>query len=731
MRRMRMVSALLVLALAGAASSLASAGLQQAYSAVLRGDYAAAKDAIAELVKSRPDEQVKRAEDWLQEYSKVSTSRDELRQQTLDWNVEQGQQALKDGKVYLALSFAAQAQPYAADEAQFASSDWIKTLRTRVEQAATQAEKDEDWSNSLAYWSLLGRIYDKDKDVKARRESASRHARLEFLYGDDEEIDRRLKGVDRDLVSVALMRINDFYYRRPDFKKMADGALDNLTALANAKSLYDVSKKFDGIANPKAREFFVGRLEQARQRVAQSPRFDWKDLRRLFDDVKRANDEFVSLPESMLVVEFLEGAVGTLDDFTSIVWPSEASEFDKMMIGNFQGVGIQLGVDDITNRLKVVTPLEDSPALEAGLRPGDLIVEVNGDTTKGWTTDDAVRNITGPAGSVVKLTIFRPDSGERITYPLTRRQIHLKTVRGVQRLPGGEGSGWNYMLDKAEGIAYIRLTGFHPDSQEELLDALRTAEGQGMRALVFDLRHNPGGLLDVAVDTVSTFLRRGSVVSTEGAREQRQVLDVTGAAPFADLPLVVLVNEGSASASEILAGALQDQKRAMILGERTYGKGSVQRVMQLGPEARLKLTTALYYLPSGRSPHKLPDADKWGVDPDWVLKVMPKEFSRILEHERSTYVIENAEHVKKVDEKALAAQLESLKDNKDADDEEDGDEPQLLTADDITALRADPFEAPDVDPQLEEALLKLRVKLAGNLPWPPRIAQADSGTNEK
>ncbi|HUU97991.1 MAG TPA: S41 family peptidase, partial [Phycisphaerae bacterium] len=214
------------------------------------------------------------------------------------------------------------------------------------------------------------------------------------------------------------------------------------------------------------------------------------------------------------------------------------------------------------------------------------------------------------------------------------------------------------------------------------------------------------------------------VVSTRGRQERTNRLRVHGDALYEDLPLVVLVNEGSASASEILAGALRDHNRAMVLGERTYGKGSVQRVLGLASDsdARLKLTTALYYLPSGRTPHKEKlHAKEWGIDPDWEVALMPKERRKILERERSAFIIKTTadeQAAEQADEQARKRELETLK----ADEEEDEDDFHLLTDEDVKLLQSDPYEAPDVDPQLETALLHLRVKLAGNLPWPRQLA---------
>ncbi len=736
-----LVACAVVLWAAGATVAAGDESLQTAYASILKGDYAAGRAVIGHLLRANDSPaQVARVERWLDAFEKIASSRQDLRRKTFDWNVKESREQLEKGEVYLALSFAAQAVAYAADKDAFARSDLVRELRPRAMKEAETFSKRQRWTKAHSYYILLERLNEEDKEVKELRERAARHARLEILYDNKEDVERRLKDVTIDLMVRSLNLINDNYYTEPDFKKMAQGAIDNLIALCTTTRLYeglDAAPQFNGVADPVAREYFVGALQKEKQQIERAAGYSHKDVLRLFNRVARANAESVSLPKELLIVEFMEGAVDELDDFTSIVWPADAAEFDKMMVGNFVGVGIQLGIDETTDRLKVITPLENSPALEAGVQPGDLIIRVDGESTRGWSTEKAVREITGPEGTKVTLTMYRTGVGE-IDFPLIRRKIELTSIRGVQRMEGKD-AGWDFMADKEAGIAYIRLTNFNPDSEKELLAALRRARGQGMRGLILDLRNNPGGLLDIAVQTVSNFLERGEVVETRGRREAPQKLMVTGHAVYPDLPLVILVNAHSASASEILSGALKDHRRALLMGDRTFGKGSVQRVYGLdrsmfsfgrpSARARLKLTTALYYLPNGESPHKKPDAKKWGVDPDCKVKLTPKEFVKVLEMQGRAFVIHNGDDEQKVDQEKREKELAALKD--DGDDQDDEDDEPLLSDEDVKLLRADPYEAPDVDPQLETALLHLRVKLAANLPWPQIAARAAGDAKSK
>jgi carboxyl-terminal processing protease len=711
------------LCLASVWASAADDTLAAAYGAILRGDWQSGQATVERLLERQADPGLQKVHDWLETYQRAVASRRELKSRTFEWNVEQAKRAASQDEIFLALSFAAQAVPYAAEGSELTEAPWMTELAERCKASARELEQAGRWTNALNCYLLLGRIYPGNEEIGGLSENAARHARIELVYPTEKAVQERIRGVNKGLLRTAVRFIDQLYYREPDFKELAAGGLDHLLTVCDVTKLRSF---MDGLANPALREHFLRRLGELRAQLESEKSYTYKDLLRLFNQVNDLNRESIEIPEGLLVIEFLEGVASKLDDYSGMVWPADAADFEKMMMGGFEGVGIQLGIDERSNRLKVVTPLENSPALEAGIQPDDVIIAVNGESTAGWTTDDAVRNIMGPAGTEVVLTLQRPRTGETIPARLVRRRIVLTTVRGVERV-GGDGNGWNYMLDKDAGVAYIRLSGFHPDSAGELRDALREARSQGMRGLVLDVRHNPGGLLDVAIDIVSTFVEQGDVVSTRGRleTERRETVSPGNHVVYKDLPLVVLVNEGSASASEILAGALQDHHRAIILGDRTFGKGSVQHVRPLSDDARLKLTTALYYLPSGRTPHKAPKAEDWGVDPDWELKLTPKEFRRVLERERESLIIHNEGSDTgntALSQEERAKILENLK----AEDAEKDVDPPLLSEQEIKLLESDPNEAPKTDPQLETALLLMRVKLAADLPWPPELASARS-----
>jgi carboxyl-terminal processing protease len=315
----------------------------------------------------------------------------------------------------------------------------------------------------------------------------------------------------------------------------------------------------------------------------------------------------------------IEGLMRELDPFSEYVPPADQDDFNRMLEGSFQGVGVLLNQKE-DGEIEVVTPIDDSPAARAGVQAGDIIVKVNDESIAGMLLQDVIAKVKGAEGSTVKIRFKRP-AGE-VEYTLARSEIQLQTVKGFSR---NEDNSWNYFMGggaAAAGsaaepkVAYVRLTQFTSDTAERLAKVLEQLTADGLEGLVLDLRFNPGGQLEAAVQIADMFLETGTIVSVKGRARPERVERATPAGTLKDFPLVVLVNEFSASASEVLAGALQDQRRATVVGMRSYGKGSVQEVIPLANSGgELKLTVAHYYLPSGRLVHRKKDATEWGVEP--------------------------------------------------------------------------------------------------------------------
>jgi carboxyl-terminal processing protease len=299
-----------------------------------------------------------------------------------------------------------------------------------------------------------------------------------------------------------------------------------------------------------------------------------------------------------LVYGAIKGMLGTLDPYTVFLTPDVYKELKVDTLGRFGGVGIEITL--YKGVLTVVSPIEDTPAEKAGIKSGDRIVKINGVSTKGMNLADAVRRMRGGKNSKLTLTLWREGSSKTFDVTLKREQIKIKSVRS-EALP--------------QGIGYVRLVSFQENTSEELEKALQSLKASGeMRGLIVDLRNNPGGLLEQAIDVSNLFLKQGTIVSTRGRKGPIELRTASGEAPYAEVPIVVLVNKGSASASEIVAGALQDNKRAKVLGTPSFGKGSVQTVIDLGEDTGVKLTIARYFTPSGKS------IDGIGIAPDFEVK---------------------------------------------------------------------------------------------------------------
>ena len=323
----------------------------------------------------------------------------------------------------------------------------------------------------------------------------------------------------------------------------------------------------------------------ANENAAPLPLEDLRTFAEVMDRIKAAYVEPVSDKE--LLENAIKGMLSNLDPHSAYLDPKAFAELQESTSGEFGGLGIEVGTED--GFIKVVSPIDDTPASKAGIHPGDLIVKIDGKPTKGLSMMEAVEKMRGKAGSKINLTLVR-EGGKPFDVQLTRAVIKVTSVR-------------SQLLDP--GYGYIRVTQFQVNTGEEVgkaLNKLRKENGKKLSGMVLDLRNNPGGVLQSAVEVADHFLKKGLIVYTKGRianSELRFSADPLDASE--GVPLVVLINGGSASASEIVAGALQDHKRGVVMGTDSFGKGSVQTVLPLNNDRALKLTTALYFTPNGRS----------------------------------------------------------------------------------------------------------------------------------
>lgn len=339
----------------------------------------------------------------------------------------------------------------------------------------------------------------------------------------------------------------------------------------------------------------------AEKTIVDEPQKIFEDIQLLADTIALITTEYVE-PVKMkdIVYGALRGMTGTLDGYSQFLDPQSFQEITEETQGEFGGVGLEIGMRE--GMITVISPMEDTPAFEAGIKPGDIILSIDGTVTRDMMMDDALSKLRGKAGTKVKLTVFREDESRIIDVELTRAMIKIKSIKDVKILE--------------EGIGYIKLIEFQQRTPGDIKKSIDELAAKGAKGLVLDLRNNPGGLLDSAVGVAEKFLDPGRmIVYTEGRDpSKRMEFKSQGKDLYKDMVLVILVNKGSASAAEILAGAIKDNKRGIIVGTTTFGKGSVQTVIPLRDDSALRLTTAAYFTPAGNNIR-----DK-GIEPDIIVK---------------------------------------------------------------------------------------------------------------
>jgi len=349
-----------------------------------------------------------------------------------------------------------------------------------------------------------------------------------------------------------------------------------------------------------------------------SPSYEWFDP--LIDVRGILVDRHLEVPnEDAMQQAAIEAMIESLDDPYALFVPADREKaFIKDLEGDYAGIGAEVRMT--AGELIIITPMDNSPALAAGIKAGDVVELIDGETANNATLETLIERLTGPVGTEV-LVLVRHKNGEKEELTITRGHIQSPSVAGLVR----RDKKWSWCLDDVNGIAYVRIRQFNETTPQELASALLNAEQEGfLQGLVIDLRDNPGGALSAAITVSNMFLDRGTIVTVSGRADPQRSWDAQPDHILHDVPILIIVNGNSASASEIVAGSLQANNRVVILGSRTFGKGSVQEVLELSSGGMLKFTTARYDLSNGRTIDKQLSDDKglWGVDPNEGLVIL-------------------------------------------------------------------------------------------------------------
>ncbi|MEA2708971.1 MAG: carboxyl-terminal processing protease [Phycisphaerales bacterium] len=703
-----------------------------AFAALKSGKFQQSNELLARAASLSEDPSLQQMASWVKQFESQRQEFAAERHKQFDKAVGDVKKLIANKHESYALDAAARASLLADDKKAFRAEPWVDQLVKQTIAMADQYDKDEQWLKAMRLYADLSSIEPATPEWKDKLKLATRRIRLLALYTpggikalqeseskerdavdallnpttqpatkkadkDDEQNDafkidwkETVKGVRSDMLVDALKHARSNYYRPVEYKDLLIGGVKGLRAIATTKGL---EQTFPGLADQAKREQFIKQLD-LRMVDAQNAGTDQIVVDNLIAKIRSDIRNTVDIQEEVWLSEFADGAFAELDPFSSMIWPTDLEEFNKTTQGEFSGVGIQIQTDE-DGSLKVVSPLEDSPAYKAGIKAGDIIARIDGKNAKGITLNQAVKTITGKSGTTVMLTVRSP-GGVVKDYNIERKTIKVASIKGWLHRPGG---GWDYFVDRDNKIAYLRLTNFTKSTTEELGKAADELKAKGAKAMILDLRYNPGGLLSAATEVSDKFLQDGLIVSTRPDRDGTPNSPTFAAAERTDdeiaLPMVVLVNQYSASASEIVSGALKDQNRAKVVGERTFGKGSVQMLFPLSSrQAYLKLTTSHYYLPSGKCIHREENSQNWGVDPDLTIEMTPEQMRAAIDARQDLDVLRDAQ----VPDAPAQGRQEQLK--TEAKDVKEA----------VAKATKDPMAS---DPQLSAALLLLRMQLVG------------------
>ncbi|MFC1604427.1 S41 family peptidase [Planctomycetota bacterium] len=559
-----------------------------------------------------------------------------------------------------------------AQKKQLLSDPYVKEVMQKAIDKAAEYEVEGKWLE--AYTNCYGWLTAIDPNNEGYSDYAQQlldKATIAMAFEDSpcETSAERFQGVKKELFVRAINFLNTNYVSIINYNEIATKAIERCNLLAEVISTSsrlsedsenDDQGSLDAIKGTLDHEKhatwskgLTKLLDEAKSASGGLARLDKNKFLDVFDNVLDLNKSTIDLPRTVLIAQFVEAALATLDPYTVIVWPRQVQDFEQMMMSAFMGIGIEISKQK--GRLTVASLLLDTPAFNSDLDAGDVIEEVDGLETKDMSLFCAAKKIKGPAGTKVKLKIRRSNDDKKIEDKLfdvtiTRDKIIVPTVRGWQRSQAGK---WLYMIDEKNKIGYARLTSFSSDTASGLEKVLFNLENRGLKGLILDLRFNTGGLLDSAVAVVDMFVEEGVIVKRQSGLGRMPIYETaTKKGTHPNYPLVILINSNSASASEIVAGALADEKykRATLVGTRTHGKGLVQGITgYLGGGAQLKYTMAYYHLPSGQRVESREEMEKldrkdWGVAPNVEVELRSDELKKMIEVQRDNDVLVKADH---------------------------------------------------------------------------------------
>jgi len=489
----------------------------------------------------------------------------------------------------------------AESELRFVDSE--HSLATLLQQGS-YLEQQHKWAEALSHYEKATKRFPHNKTLLGHQDLARIHYDLDRRY-DDSSYRATMEALSTrqaiELYEEVLLKMDSYFANTMSWQSLVDRGTRSLQVaiedgiLTNSQEVAVAESKLSQVT------------EQLWQFVRQRPAETREEATAIIAAIATYISAELGIPQAAVILEYIAGASGGLDNYSCYLTGNQLKDVYSQIDGNFVGIGIELKAED--NTLLIVSVIPESPASGAGIQEGDRILSVNGTSTENLSTDAAAGLLQGPKNSRVDLSIASPQKPPR-NVSLVRRHVEVPSVEGVR------------MIDESQKVGYLRLNSFQRSSSREIDEALWKLYHQGMRSLIVDVRGNPGGLLSSAVDVADKFVPQGTIVSTRGRSPQEDYDYPARRSSTWELPLVVLVDENSASASEIFAAAVHDHHRATLVGRQSYGKGSVQGIFPLARcGAGLRLTTAKFYSPSGQPISNI------GVKPDVLVHQTEKPVS--------------------------------------------------------------------------------------------------------
>ncbi len=627
---------------------------------ILAGDFAGAGRVCQSLDPA--DSRVAQFSNVLLRYNELEKKRTQKRQTALEEQIKEIEKireevkdaAFEPNQIDTLFAAVVRAREYSDDDKKEAvlADPFVQRAMTEARQKAEMYEKDGKWVDAYThyyYWMVL--LYEEDKVYKDKAEQLTDMASIELsLKKSDcgETAIERYQGIEPVMFIRALHALDNQYVHPIEYRELCQKAIERCRLLCRV--VIDSKEELAWRTDPNMQDQWFAALDAVQQAVTDpnNKEFSLQEMVQLFNDILILNDTTLQLPKEVMIAHFAEAALSALDPFTNIIWPWNVKDFEKNMTQQFSGIGVEISKS--AKAIKIGSLLPDTPAYRAGLDAEDEIIAVNGESTEKMSIFCAVEKITGPKGTKVNLTIRRPVTSKVWDVTIVRDKIVVQPLRGWQR---GTDSQWDWMVDPANRIGYIRLTTFTETSGPDLDATLKKLEENGgLNGLILDLRFNPGGYLQSAAEVVDLFVKEGVIVKSTPRQgfSTYEIAHAKGTHP--DYPLVILINEASASASEIVSGALQDPKhqRAILVGQRSYGKGSVQVVSGYsGGGSQMKFTVAYYHLPSDQQVKNRYQMEKlgrkdWGIAPDIEVEINSAEMKDMMERQRDNDVLVQADH---------------------------------------------------------------------------------------